>query len=552
VVITALLIILSVYAWQRRHLPGASLFAAASLLAALWIGGSIMEYAAVDLATKVWWYKFEVVWMLPTVTAMSCFVLEYAWPGRWVTRRNLVLLFVPSLLMVFFILTNDTYHLMWVSLTQDGVIAPVRGLGNWANLFYTYALTVVEIAALVWLFVRSPLHRWPVTIVLLTKVGARATYLLKALGITSRQMPSDVRLIGVTAIMYAVALFGFRMFDPVTQARQRAVAQMRDGMVVLDVARRVANINPAAQDILGLSGKPVIGRSVGDLPIEQPALSEALAALPAEWTEISLGKETATRHILLAASALKDFRDLTTGHLVLLRDVTAERQAQARAVEQHRTLATLLERERLARELHDSLGQTLAAAHLQAGTAKLLIGQGSIGEANQCLDLLAQMTMEAEVDVREYILGIRTLVAAEVPFFSRLRQYLASFGQHCGIDVRMSIAAELEHRGFASEVETQLLRIVQEAANNIRKHAHARNVWLTFAVAGSTLQVTIADDGQGFDPATVTSKRGEGFGLQTMRERAESLGGALEIASAPGQGTQLIVHVPLKELSRHV
>src|SRR5688500_10554841 len=89
-----LLIALSVYSWRGRSLPGALPFAIASLFTALWAVSSIMEYAAMDLAVKATWVKFQVIWQLLATTLITCFILEFAWPGHWLTRRNLMLLFI--------------------------------------------------------------------------------------------------------------------------------------------------------------------------------------------------------------------------------------------------------------------------------------------------------------------------------------------------------------------------------------------------------------------------------------------------------------------------
>ena len=96
----------------------------------------------------------------------------------------------------------------------------------------------------------------------------------------------------------------------------------------------------------------------------------------------------------------------------------------------------------------------------------------------------------------------------------------------------------------------QLLRIIQEALSNVRKHAyapqaHARCAQVIFTFAGPQARIAIVDDGHGFDPAAAASQ-GEGYGLRAMRERAEAVGGSLAVISSPGQGTQVVVLMPLK------
>jgi hypothetical protein len=99
-----------VYSWRGRTVPGALPFAIASLITALWAVGSVMEHAAINLAAKLAWLKFQTIWQLLATTLITCFILEFAWPRRWLTRRNLILLFIVPLLSSVAILTISFYH----------------------------------------------------------------------------------------------------------------------------------------------------------------------------------------------------------------------------------------------------------------------------------------------------------------------------------------------------------------------------------------------------------------------------------------------------------
>ena len=225
------------------------------------------------------------------------------------------------------------------------------------------------------------------------------------------------------------------------------------------------------------------------------------------------------------------------------RDITERRRTQAQMLEQQRALAILREREQLARELHDGLGQALAAAHLQASTAKLLLAEGNAEQVGDCLEDLADATMQAEADMREYLLGVQVLLSPNRGFFAALRDYIARFNRQYGLPVELDVTPELEAQELAQTVALQLLRIIQEGLSNVRKHACAQHVQVGFAVVDGYLRVVVSDDGQGFDPAAQRPDRG--FGLRSMRARAEGIGGRLEMISQPGQGTQVVVEAPL-------
>jgi hypothetical protein len=126
---------LAAYAWSRRGVPGALPFAIGSLLAALWAGGSVMEYAAVGLADKIMWVKVQAVWQMPAITAITCFSLEYAWPGCWLTRRNLAWLALAPLLVLAMTLCNNRWHLMWSGFGFDGAVVPVRAVNAYGTTY---------------------------------------------------------------------------------------------------------------------------------------------------------------------------------------------------------------------------------------------------------------------------------------------------------------------------------------------------------------------------------------------------------------------------------
>ncbi|MDT8305670.1 MAG: histidine kinase N-terminal 7TM domain-containing protein [Anaerolineae bacterium] len=544
VLTTILLVVLSFYASRRRGVSGALPFAVGSLFAALWAAGAGMEVAATDVAAKIFWLKFQAAWQLPAITAITCFVFEYTWPGRWLTRRNLLLLSLVPLLYLTLILTNDLHHLAWLGFTFNGMLTPLRGPVTWLIIAYGYGLGIVNALLFAWLFLRSPAQRLSVALILVGQVGARVLYLLEATNRIRSPLPLDVLMLGYLFLVYAVALFGLRIFDPVPLARQWVIDQMPEGLIVLDPQGRVASLNPAAQAILGLPSKQILGHPAEAL------LPAATATLPdssgnrAALTEIQQGTGPESRFYALESSALRDWRGLEVGRLLLLHDVTEEKRAQAELLKEERTQATLQERERLARELHDSLGQTLAATHLQASTARLLLAQGETAQTDRCLEEMAKMSIAAEADVRDYLLGAKTVFSADLSFFPALCLYLTRFSQQYGLPVALKVPVEIEAEGLAPVVEVQLMRIIQEALANVRKHAHAARAEIEFIDAGPLLQVTICDDGQGFDPGVVV-RQADGYGLQSMRERADELGGNLQVIARVGQGTQVVVELPV-------
>ncbi len=177
--------------------------------------------------------------------------------------------------------------------------------------------------------------------------------------------------------------------------------------------------------------------------------------------------------------------------------------------------------------------------YLQASAAKVLVDRGDLAEASGSLDDLTEIAQQAQADVREYLMGAKAVMAARGEFFPALREYLVRFSRQYNLPVQLSAPAEVEQYGLAPETEVQLLRIIQEALSNVRKHAGPANVQVVFSREDAGLQVAVIDDGCGFDPTSMRVP--DGFGLHSMRQRAEAIGGVLTVTSAPGEGAQVTV-----------
>jgi signal transduction histidine kinase len=212
-------------------------------------------------------------------------------------------------------------------------------------------------------------------------------YILEAVDWIHYDLPLDTFIIAFLFSMYAIALFGFRILDPIALSRQMVIAQMHEGVLVLDPQERVASLNPAAEQILQVQARLVNGQPIREL---LPAYPEGPSREPGGTEiEFSLGTGQEVRHYTLAISELKDWRGLDAGCLLLLHDITEQKQVQAQLVKQQRGLAMLHEREQLARELHDSIGQVLSYMSMQAQAIRKRAHDGDLAAVDAQLARLA-------------------------------------------------------------------------------------------------------------------------------------------------------------------
>jgi signal transduction histidine kinase len=204
------------------------------------------------------------------------------------------------------------------------------------------------------------------------------------------------------------------------------------------------------------------------------------------------------------------------------------------------SIATLEERSRIAREMHDSLAQLLGFLNLELQTLEKYIQREDLKRAMDEVLIARQRVKEAQEDVTENIISLRTTLSPDEGLVPALRAYTKEFSLHTGLEVEL-LAVENDTIPLSPLAEAQLVRIVQEALANIRKHANAERVRISFNRRNGFLSIRIIDDGIGF---RLKPRRGH-FGLQTMRERAEVVGGGMTVSSSPGKGTQVEIWLPI-------
>ena len=216
----------------------------------------------------------------------------------------------------------------------------------------------------------------------------------------------------------------------------------------------------------------------------------------------------------------------------------------ARLHRQVRALAVTEERERIAREMHDSIAQVLGYVNTKAQAAQTLLENDQSERAAAQLGQLSEAAREAYADVREGILGLRTSLGEDRGFVETLQDYLERWQGQSDVAVELLLSPPGYDPRLAPMSEVQLLRIIQEALSNVRKHARARHAWVRVSPAGPSVEVVVEDDGVGFDPDGLRRTDLPRFGMATMRERAEAAGGTFEIATVPGGGTRVTVRLP--------
>ena len=241
-----------------------------------------------------------------------------------------------------------------------------------------------------------------------------------------------------------------------------------------------------------------------------------------------------------------------TSELSTANESLRQEMARRHRVEQERTeLLTRLafaqenERHRIARDLHDQLGQQLTALRLTLETLKSHAGTQS--EFRTRIETLQELARQLDEDVAFRVWELRPTVVADLGLCAALTTYVRKWSKYFGIAADLR-ASQLPAERLSAQIETTIYRLAQEALHNVVKHARADRVDVVLEYTSDSLSLIIEDNGIGFEPSTAETAN-RGFGLIGMRERAALVGADLQIESSPGRGTTVLVRTPVGSVS---
>ncbi len=246
--------------------------------------------------------------------------------------------------------------------------------------------------------------------------------------------------------------------------------------------------------------------------------------------------------IVLYYTQVRQFAQEEIDLTVAFADQVALALENARLFDQAEQAGILEERQRLARDLHDSVTQALYGVTMFAEAAARLLAAGNIALATEHLNELRHTGQEALQEMRLLLFELRPPVLEEEGLIAALQTRLEAVERRSGLITELKVEGH-EEMSLPPKVEEGLYRIAQEALNNILKHAEAQHVTIQLRQFDHKIQLLVTDDGRGFDPATTRERAG--MGLRGMAERAAQLGAHLGVNSQPGQGTTITIEVKL-------
>lgn len=565
--------------WKRRHRKGVRSFIALQSSLAFWILMDICTLLTPDMATKQFFSSLSYVGITGVPLAWLLFTLEYTGRATWITRRRLALLLIEPIAAVTLTFTN-AYHQLWHTelrlVPHDGFSAlqVTFGLGFWFHAVYSYALLLIGVVLLVGAYRRAAsLYRSQIGYLLLGAVVPWLGNVLTILKIVD--VPVDVTPLAfsVTGLAMALSVRRYRLLDILPVARARVVESMSDGVVVLDVANRIIDINPAAlrlvsniphlQEVMGESAANLMTRlGVKDTTILNTASDHEV--------ELALGGNGTRRYFTVKSSPLTTREDELAGRVLVIHEITELRRTahQLEIARQQAEEANQLKSQFLANmshELRTPLNAIIGYAQLQlAGMAGALpptvleYQERTLLNARDLLRMINDL-----LDVSKIEAGRMELVMQPIDLSALLHD----------IESANRVLAEEKALAFSLDLDpslppvlmtdpVRLKQIIVNLLSNAIKFTQEGSVILRTERGGDLIwRLVVSDTGIGIpdhlheaifdefrqvEPGAINPYGGTGLGLAIVRRLVVLMGGTITLRSQLGQGSSFTVTLPLE------
>jgi PAS domain S-box-containing protein len=317
---------LSIYAWRQQPTPGALSLAALAFLVAEWSFCYALEIFHTDLGSKVFWGKLEYIGIVTVPVAWLAFALQYGQRGHLITRRSLPPLLIVPLISLLLMLTTEQHGLMWSSTFIDDsgsfrVLGVTHGAWFWVHFAYSYVLMLLGTGLIFLAFMRrAHLYRWQAAVLV---VAALIPWMANAIYFFGLNPVPQLEItpfgFTISCLLLTWGIFGFRLLDLTPIAHAAVLAGMRDGVIVLDARRRITDMNPAAEAMIGRSFRQLLGQPVSSVFGDQLELGTDDQTTD---RQITLGQAAARRELDVRLSPLLDRQARLSGYLLVIRDIT--------------------------------------------------------------------------------------------------------------------------------------------------------------------------------------------------------------------------------------
>jgi len=340
---------LAIYAWRLRAAGyWVKPFVLLASALAIWSAGYAVEFSTLELSTKIIWIKIQYLGIVTTPVAWFLFAMQYSGRQVWRERRYIAALFVIPIITLFFVFTNEAYHLIWTQfslvVSHSMLITDVEyGTWFWVHSAYSYVLMLAGTIILLRRLRRFPaIHGWQIGIMLLAPIVpllGNGVY-LSGLG-PIPELDLTPSSFVVSGIIFAWGIFRLHLFKIGPVARRTVVENMSDGMIVLNLENQIMDVNSAAVTILGKETADIMEQSIEPLLNNGPDLVAQFEKPGQDNGKIVLDIEEGQQWFEIQISPIRDAIQNLRGRVMVLRDITERKRSEALLAQQNQMLQTL-------------------------------------------------------------------------------------------------------------------------------------------------------------------------------------------------------------------
>ncbi|MBI5669387.1 MAG: PAS domain-containing protein [Chloroflexi bacterium] len=557
-------------AWRQRANQSARFFLLYALASAAFMFTYAMELLSARLPLMMLWLKLEYVSVLSVPVIWLLFILSYFGYDDWITRRRILLLSLVPAVHLLLVWTNEYHGLNWRTTGTQVVNSMVLfdrtyGAALYIGTVYLYLIALAATIITVISFMRAPeRYRGQIALLLLPVGFIWSGNVLTLLDLTL--VPKlDLTPFGyaLAAIPMAWSLFHYHLFDLMPAAHRQVFKGMSDAVIVMDAQDRLIEANPAATQLLRLNSTKAIGRPLAELLPDTPELIERFRSVTETRADLHFGEGDNARAFDLNISPLRDKQGLLTGRVVVLRDVSHLKRAEA-LIRQY-----AVELEERNSQL-DAFGHTIAhdlKAPLSAviGYSDMLMmfeGEWLSPQAKDYVRNIQQSAQKMERMVTELLQfaslhdigGVVTQVDMNQVVKAASERFKIDIERRC---VRLDIPPDLPPAlGHAQWLEEVFANLISNAVKYIGKDNHSPCIAVRGSRQGAFVRYEVQDNGLGIEPENQKQlfemfarfHKGEasglGLGLSIVLQIVKRLGGRVGVDSEPGKGSTFWFTLP--------
>jgi len=539
-----IMLILAVTGWRNRSNTCAKPFALLMLAAAIWSFGSALEVSSTDVTFQMLAITLEYPGIVIIPVAWLLFAFEYSGKEHWITRSNLLLLSIVPALSYILLATNDLHHLFYSSVSQEIIgglsyIDISYGPVFWFYTIYSYLIIYVSVMFILQRFVfTSSLYRGQMIAILIavfTPFFVNLAYAIRQIGFIVIDPTPFAFLISGFAIL--IGMMRYQLLDIIPMAQDQIIANMSDGVVVLDMQDRIISLNAPAERILGVTIRQSVGIPIGTILPLSGLQSGQFSVFAEQFHEIEREINGKKFFFELRCIPILSGEQEAKGKLIMLRDITNQKIAETELSHARKKLNLLSSITR-----HDILNQVTV----------LLLNIDTVKDAVKDPEVLSLLDVQenASKNIQHQIEFARDYenLGGKAPqwmnidqIFSHLRPIMGTYGITL-------VSPDTDIDVYADPL---LERVFYNLVNNSIQHGeHVTTIGIEYSMTGDGLTVSYYDNGVGVpesDKQKIFERgvgRHTGLGLFLAKEILEITGMTIRETGTFGSGARFEIHVP--------